>query len=251
MSIQNALKQPINQLLQQISNLKSIRPDEALPLIRRLASIPAIRKIFIFITAMTLLCKINATLNSLVLNNFTRRRPWNWVEEIAVVTGGSSGIGESIVRKLAKECRYVLALDLQPPNLPFPDNVCYYKVDITVLTDVHEVAEEIRRDFGEPTVLINNAGVGYGKSILQGVEGEIRRTFDVNIISHFFLVKEFLPSMVKNDHGHIVTIASMASFVTIGSIVDYSCTKAAALAFHEGLGQELKHIYNAKNVRKR
>jgi all-trans-retinol dehydrogenase (NAD+) len=57
--------------------------------------------------------------------------------------------------------------------------------------------------------------------------------------------------MVKQNKGHVVTVASMASFMTIASNVDYSCTKAAVLAFHEGLRQELDYRYNARLVRTR
>lgn len=77
----------------------------------------------------------------------------------------------------------------------------------------------------------------------------VHQTFNVNIIAHFNLIKEFLPHMIETDHGHVVTVASVASFITLASNVDYSCTKAAALAFHEGLAQELKHRYSARRVR--
>jgi short-subunit dehydrogenase len=111
------------------------------------------------------------------------------------------------------------------------------------------VAAEIRKDVGEPTVLINNAGVGSATTILEGNEESIRRTFNVNTISHFIMVKEFLPAMVKKNHGHVVTIASMASFFTFAQMVDYACSKASALAFHEGLHSELRSRYNAPDVR--
>lgn len=55
--------------------------------------------------------------------------------------------------------------------------------------------------------------------------------------------------MIKKNHGHVVTIASMASFIVIAQNVDYSCTKASALAFHEGLAGELKNRYKADQVR--
>jgi len=98
-------------------------------------------------------------------------------------------------------------------------------------------------------ILINNAGVGTAETILDETEERIRRTFEVNTISHFIMVKEFLPAMIKQNHGHVVTIASMASFLVIAQNVDYSCTKASALAFHEGLAAELKARYGAKKVR--
>jgi len=55
--------------------------------------------------------------------------------------------------------------------------------------------------------------------------------------------------MIKANHGHIVTMASMASFMVHAQNVDYACTKASCLAFHEGLTQELKSRYNANKVR--
>lgn len=128
-------------------------------------------------------------------------------------------------------------------------NVYFYEVDITSSEKIREVAEKIREDHGDPTVLINNAGVGTNKTILDETEAEMRRVFDVNTISHFLLVKEFIPAMIKRNHGHVVTVASMASFMVHAQNVDYTCTKASALAFHEGLGQELKSRYNAQKVR--
>jgi short-subunit dehydrogenase len=63
------------------------------------------------------------------------------------------------------------------------------------------------------------------------------------------MVREFLPAMIKKNHGHVVTIASMASFLVLAGNVDYSCSKASALAFNEGLASELKARYNAPEVR--
>jgi len=68
-------------------------------------------------------------------------------------------------------------------------------------------------------------------------------------MAHYWLVREFLPAMVKKNHGHVVTIASMASFVVHAQNVDYCCTKASSLAFHEGLASELKSRYNAPDVK--
>lgn len=127
----------------------------------------------------------------------------------------------------------------------------FYKLDITSSTSIQEVASLIRKSHGDPTVLINNAGIGTPKTIFDETETEIRRTFDVNTISHFLLVKEFVPEMARENHGHIVTVASMASFLVHAGNVDYTCTKASALAFHEGLGQELKGRYGAGRVRTR
>jgi all-trans-retinol dehydrogenase (NAD+) len=128
-------------------------------------------------------------------------------------------------------------------------NVQYFKCDITSPAAIGSAAADIRSALGQPTVLINNAGAARGKTILDSTEADVRLTFDVNTLSHYWLVKEFLPSMIANDHGMVVTIASMASYVTVAQMVDYAASKAAALSFHEGLTSELRTRYNAPKVR--
>ncbi|KAF7534925.1 hypothetical protein G7054_g5824 [Neopestalotiopsis clavispora] len=216
---------------------------------QRFISQPTLRNTLILAGVWTLLRKINAKWSRDALNNETEISPWDGSREIALVTGGSSGIGADVVCKLAERCAHVIIFDIQPPRSHFPDNVAFYRVNITNADEIHKAAEDVRQKFGYPTVLVNNAGVGGGANILDRSEAQIRLVFDVNVIAHFLLVKEFLPAMVESDHGHVVSVASMASFVTVASVVDYGCSKAAALSFHEGLTQELKHRYNAPRVR--
>jgi short-subunit dehydrogenase len=68
-------------------------------------------------------------------------------------------------------------------------------------------------------------------------------------MAHFWMVREFLPAMARKNHGHVVTISSMAAFVVHAQNVDYCCTKVSAQAFNEGLASELKHLYNAPDVK--
>ncbi|RAL66269.1 hypothetical protein DID88_005940 [Monilinia fructigena] len=103
------------------------------------------------------------------------------------------------------------------------------------------VATRIRSEVGNPTVLINNAGVTRGKSILDCTERDVRFTFDVNTISHYFMAKEFLPYMIKNDHGMVVTVASLAAYLAIPNMTDYASSKAAALSFHERPNSRTTH----------
>lgn len=124
----------------------------------------------------------------------------------------------------------------------------FYQTGISSAAVIENVAEDLRREHGNPTVLINNAGTGNSMLIAEQPPEETERIFKINILSHFHLVRKFFPAMVKQNHGHVVTVASMASFVTQGKNVSYACTKAAALAFHEGLMQELKHRYKAPRV---
>jgi all-trans-retinol dehydrogenase (NAD+) len=111
------------------------------------------------------------------------------------------------------------------------------------------VAKAVISQVGNPTVLINNAGVGHGKTVLQSTEKDIEFTFKVNTLSHFWLTREFLPSIVRNDHGMIVTVSSTSAYIPVSNMVDYGASKAASVAFHEGLANEILHRYQAPRVR--
>jgi short-subunit dehydrogenase len=183
------------------------------------------------------------------LNNWTSDGTWDWSKEIVIVTGGCSGIGESICSKLAEQNIKVVILDVTAPRGSLPANTHFYQTDVTSSEKIAKTAMQIREEVGHPTVLINNAGIGWCKPMLEQTEAEIRATFNVNNVAHFLLTKEFLPHMIEKSHGHVVTMASLASFMVHASNVDYCCTKAGALAFHEGLAQELKYRYGADKVR--
>jgi all-trans-retinol dehydrogenase (NAD+) len=108
------------------------------------------------------------------------------------------------------------------------------RCDVTSPSSIAEAAKTVRAKLGDVTILVNNAGVGKPHSILETSNEWVTKIFQINVISHFFLTKEFLPYMIKKNKGHIVGIASMASFVCPPSIVDYGATKAGVMAFHEG-----------------
>ncbi|KFY07133.1 hypothetical protein V492_07414, partial [Pseudogymnoascus sp. VKM F-4246] len=190
----------------------------------------------------------NNKLSQYVINNWKRDAKFINDREIVLITGGSSGLGALMAEDFAQRGVKVISMDVNPPPKT-QAGIHFYKVDVTSSASLAAAGKEIRKTHGAPTVLINNAAVGYAMTILDEPEESIRRSFEVNTFSHFLTVKEFMPAMIESNHGHIVTVASMASYVTVASIIDYNCTKASAVAFHEGVASELKHRYNAPNVR--
>jgi len=101
------------------------------------------------------------------------------------------------------------------------------------------VQKKVQETIGNVTMVINNAGVVSGKHLIDCSDASIQRTFDVNIVAHFWVLKAFLPSMLENNHGHIVTIASGAGLIGMPRLVDYCSSKFAAVGLHEALTHEL------------
>lgn len=97
--------------------------------------------------------------------------------------------------------------------------------------------------------MINNAGIGNAYTILDIPIEALRKLFDINLISHWSTIQEFLPDMIAERKGHVMSVASLASFVALAGAVDYSATKVALLALHEGLTQELKHRYKCPQIK--
>ncbi|XP_003399292.1 estradiol 17-beta-dehydrogenase 11 [Bombus terrestris] len=173
--------------------------------------------------------------------------------EIALITGGAGGIGRLIAIKLANLGAHVVIWDINKTGLK--DTVqeirrsggkCWgYYCDITSREEVYRMAKIVQIEVGSVTLLINNAGYVYGKTLWELPDDEIIRTYKVNILSHYWITKAFMKDMMKNNHGHIVTVASVAGLLGTYNCTDYSATKFAAIGYHESLFTELKtHEYD-------
>ena len=205
------------------------------------------KKTLIVVAALYALRYTNSVASSRARNNAVTDT-YDWDKEVVVVTGGSSGIGECLVKRLAMRRIKVVILDLAPPSVKL-HNVLFIKCDITKKEEVAAAGRQITSTFGPATILINNAGVVRNAPILKKESKDIDFTFSVNAFSHYNTVQEFVPDMIAKKHGHIITTSSLAAFLSSPNVSDYNMSKAAVTAFHESLGTELKHIYHAPKVR--
>jgi all-trans-retinol dehydrogenase (NAD+) len=113
--------------------------------------------------------------------------------------------------------------------------------DVTKREVVMDVASKTLHEVGPVDVLINNAGIVSGSNIDELEPEKIQRTFAVNVISHFWTIKAFLPKMIERQTGHIVTIASAAGLGGTARLTDYCASKFAAVGLDESLRHELQH----------
>lgn len=119
------------------------------------------------------------------------------------------------------------------------NQICAFKCDVTSVADVKASGVRARAAHGPVTMLINNAGIVSGKPTLENNEALIVKTFEVNTISHLWTIREFMPDMIANKKGHIVSIASMAGLAGSPMLTDYTGSKFGAVGINESLRTEL------------
>jgi len=175
-------------------------------------------------------------------------RPFEWGEQIVVITGGSSGIGELLANTLAVKSVTVVVLDVKPIQTQ-NYNIAYYKCDVSKWEEVEAVSKKVIEEIGQPTVLVNNAGVAQGKLILDLSPEDIQQTFGVNTLAHFWILKAFLPGMIEKKKGHIVTMASVLGIHGVAQNTDYSASKAALINLNRSLRSELDKRYKCPAIR--
>lgn len=124
-----------------------------------------------------------------------------------------------------------------------------FQTDVISSEDVDLAYGDIVATLGMPTILIANAGVYSSKTILDASDGDLRRTFDVNVLGVLFCIKAFLPSMIAANHGHILVTSSIKAYISSIHTTDYSASKAAVTSIVEGLQTELKHKYGNPMVK--
>ncbi len=165
-----------------------------------------------------------------------------------LITGAASGIGRRVAEKAAGLGGRLILWDIDQENL---DKTCAdlgnkggqvsaYVCDISDRKAIHATAEKVLVEHGNIDILINNAGIVSGKTILDAKDEEIIRTFDVNTLALFWMTRAFLPGMITQNSGHVVTIASAAGLMGTAKLTDYTASKYAAIGFDESLRLELR-----------
>lgn len=173
--------------------------------------------------------------------------------QVALVTGGASGIGRLLALDFAERGAKVAVWDASEENLrSFAAeasaaglSVLTARCDVTDREAVYESARKLIAEAGPVDILVNNAGVVSGTSFLDTSDEKLVRTMDVNVNSNFWTAKAFLPSMLERDHGHLVTISSAAGLIGVTGLADYSASKFAAFGFHEAIRMELRRRKSA------
>ncbi len=148
----------------------------------------------------------------------------------AVVTGGLSGIGEAVAKRIEAEGGKVVIWDMQGG----------IKTDISDWNSVQAAAAETVKQLGGIDILVNSAGVaGPTATVLDIAIEDWQRTVAINLNGTFFTNRAVVPHMMANNYGRIVNVASIAGKEGNPNASAYSASKAAVIGFTKSLAKEL------------
>jgi NAD(P)-dependent dehydrogenase (short-subunit alcohol dehydrogenase family) len=162
---------------------------------------------------------------------------------VAAVTGGASGIGKGIARKLGEAGMQVVIADIEAAALEAAAaelGATPIRCDVSDPDSVEALAAEVERRFGRVDLVCNNAGIGSIAKIADMQLDDWRWILGVNLMGVIHGVHAFLPRLLANpEGGHIVNTASMSGLATLPTLGGYGVTKYGIMALSEALAQEL------------
>ena len=166
---------------------------------------------------------------------------------IAVITGGSRGLGEAMAKALAEAGAHIALVARDRGRLEQVSDAitarggtaAVFTADVTQETDVAALALSVQERFGDTQILINSAGINIRKNLVDFTLDEFRSVIDSSLISTFLMCRAFVPGMQGTGYGRILNMSSIMSHVSIAGRSAYSSAKAALLGLTRALSLEL------------
>ena len=175
-------------------------------------------------------------------------------DKVALVTGGSRGIGEAIVRKFAEAGAQVaftyhsssaradaIIAELSATGA----TVKAYQSDASSFTQAEQLITQVLADFGKIDVLVNNAGITRDNLMLRMTEQQWDEVIETNLKSVFNLTKHILKPMLKNRSGSIINMSSVVGEFGNAGQANYAASKAGIFGFTKSIAKEV----GSRNIR--
>jgi gluconate 5-dehydrogenase len=164
--------------------------------------------------------------------------------ELALITGGGSGLGLAMARCMAAAGARVVLTGRREELLKEAVQAIgvqahYVTHDVTKLTDGPSLVEQVGQRFGPITILVNNAGIHLKKPAVETTEEEFLKVLTTHVLGSHALSRAVAPGMIERKTGSILFIASMTSLFGIPNVVAYSAAKSAYVGMVRAMATEL------------
>ncbi len=168
--------------------------------------------------------------------------------KIALVTGGSRGIGEAIVRKFAEQGADVAftylssedrAKKLESELKDLGSNAKAYRSDASSYEQAEALVKAVMEDYGKVDILVNNAGITRDTLMLRMSEEQWDQVIQTNLKSVFNLTKHILRPMLKNRSGSIINMSSVVGVFGNAGQANYAASKAGIFGFTKSIAKEV------------
>ncbi|XP_074941163.1 epidermal retinol dehydrogenase 2-like isoform X1 [Phalacrocorax aristotelis] len=170
--------------------------------------------------------------------------------EIVLITSSANGIGRQIALNFAPLGATLVLWDIDDEGNKETSRlaqkngakiVFVYHCDCSNREEVYEQADKVRKEVGDVTILINNAGMLLGEKFCDLSDADFEKMLRVNFFSQVWTCKAFLPAMMTCNRGHLVSIASAAGLLGAYRMSGYAGSKYATIGMMEALDSELYH----------
>lgn len=161
------------------------------------------------------------------------------MKKVCIVTGGSSGIGLSIVKLFCEQNYRVYNLDINPGEF---GEFC--QCDMSDVAQVNNIITQIGQD-QDIAVLVSNAGIHFSANIENTTEAELDKVFNINVKGAYAAIKAVLPVMKRNNNGAIILISSDQALVAKHNSFAYNLSKGALVSMAKTTALD----YAAFNIR--
>ena len=169
-------------------------------------------------------------------------------DQVAIVTGGSQGIGEAIARRFAAEGVKVAIVNRNQDKAAAVvtsirqagGEASAFTADISRVADIDRTVAAVLATYGTVDILVNNAGAYYLSALGSTVEAEFDAMLDTNIKGVFFLCQAVLPEFERRGRGKIINIGSIFGNDGFPGSAAYCATKGAIVLLTKSLGLELR-----------